>query len=200
MSSTPCSQRDLAALDELIEERLHILFEILTRPHSLEELSKEVNRLNDLLSSFSRRNELIQMLQDSFTPDRRRKQIREMLKAQRIEIAETKEEMDHLRNKSNHLIKRAVSLIAKAQRKIDKQSYKHSGYAIETCGLCKGLRSTREGLCQACRGEGSVLVRQPAQKCMRCRGNGLETNGSGTISRVCVICFGTGWLLTSNRI
>ncbi|HSE99105.1 MAG TPA: hypothetical protein VLD57_12625 [Blastocatellia bacterium] len=98
MSSTPGSQRELAALDELIEERLHILFQILTRPHSLEELREEVNTINDLLSSFSRRNELIQMLQDSFTPDDRRKQIMQMLRAQRIEIAETREEMDLLRD------------------------------------------------------------------------------------------------------
>jgi hypothetical protein len=196
MSRTERAPQELDALDELIESHLRTLFKLLDRPHSLEELHAEVNTLNELVSSFSRRNELIQMLVDSFTPETRRTQIREVLRAHRIRIAESKEEMALLREKSNHLIKRAMSLISKAQRIIDKQAYMHTGYAIETCGLCKGSRYKEEAYCVACKGEGTVLVRQPARKCVRCGGGGIETNGVST--RVCAICAGTGWVLAAN--
>lgn len=196
MSKTAASQQqEIDSLDELIEERLQTLFELLTKPHSLEELKAEVNTLNELLSSFSRRNELIQMLADSFTPETRRNQIREVLRAQRISLAENREEFNRLREKSNLLIRRAVSLIAKAQRVIDKQAHMYTGYAIETCGRCKGLRYMQEGHCPACKGEGTVLVRQPSQKCVRCKGTGIESYASASASRLCAICSGTGWVL-----
>ncbi|HET9533440.1 MAG TPA: hypothetical protein VFQ92_24015 [Blastocatellia bacterium] len=158
-----------------------------------------VNTLNDLLSSFSRKNDLIQMLQDSFTPEERRRQIREMLRVQQISVSESREEMARLREKSNLLIKRAVNLVSRAQRMIDKQAHKFTGYAIETCGMCKGLRYREGAACFACKGEGTVLVRQPAQECIRCQGNGVETSAAMTISRVCVICSGTGWNMAVNR-
>jgi hypothetical protein len=199
MSRTSNSPEELDALDELIENHLQTLFNMLSRPHGLEELREEVNSLNDLLASFSRRNDLIQAMLDNFTPEERRRQIREMLSAQRINVSESREEMARLREKSNLLIKKAVNLVSKAQRIIDKQAHKFTGYAIETCGMCKGLRYRGGAACHACKGEGTVLVRQPAQKCIRCRGNGVESNVAMTGSRVCVICSGTGWILSINK-
>ncbi|HWP45305.1 MAG TPA: hypothetical protein VNO14_18830 [Blastocatellia bacterium] len=199
MSKAASCEQETDALDELIESHLHTLFEMLTRPHSLEELRAEVNTLNELLSSFSRRNELIQMLGDNLTPEPKRNRIREVLKAQQIRISESREEISQLRERSSLLIKRAVTLISRAQRVIDKQAYKHTGYALETCGLCKGLRHTHEGPCAACKGEGTVLVRQPAHKCARCKGEGMETSSVAPTSRICMICSGTGWIMAAAR-
>lgn len=187
------SQQELDALDELIESHLHKLFQMLSKPHTLAELREEVNTLNDLLSSFSRRNELIEMLQDGLTTEEKREHIREMLRAQRIQFAESQEETARSREKSDILIKRGMGLVDRAQRIINKQAYKHTGYAIEVCGLCKGLRYIEGERCAACKGEGTVLVRQPARKCMRCKGSGIEINAPSTVSRVCAICSGTGW-------
>lgn len=58
-------------------------------------------------------------------------------------------------------------------------------YAPETCAKCNGS-GYKNGWCNACGGQGSVLVAQPARKCAKCSGSGYK-NGW------CNACGGTGW-------
>ena len=61
--------------------------------------------------------------------------------------------------------------------------------APETCAYCHGNGGAGSGFaCSACRGQGSVLVAQPAKKCAFCLGNGGAGSGSH-----CPVCKGTGW-------
>lgn len=71
-------------------------------------------------------------------------------------------------------------------------------YAPETCAFCKGTGTPSDvpedkvylwQLCPVCRGQGSILVAQPARKCARCGGNGRE---KGT-QLPCWACKGPGW-------
>ena len=76
------------------------------------------------------------------------------------------------------------------------------GYAPEICGLCNGAGKGALGPdepCPPCKATGKVLVHQPPKKCPRCGGNGkakrLDDGLSGD-RRLCVICRGSGWVLT----
>jgi len=60
-------------------------------------------------------------------------------------------------------------------------------YAPETCGLCQGTGKVFTDICSACRGQGSVLVAQPAMKCALCQGTGK------VFTDVCSACRGAGW-------
>ena len=71
-------------------------------------------------------------------------------------------------------------------------------YAPEECRSCQGTGNIgdiftggtlhRRAVCEACGGEGSVLVAQPARICATCRGTG----GFGGVM-YCEACGGTGW-------
>lgn len=64
-------------------------------------------------------------------------------------------------------------------------------YAPETCALCggDGHYPSYGSICPACRGQGSVLVAQPARRCALCEGDGhYPSYGS-----ICRACGGTGW-------
>ena len=89
-------------------------------------------------------------------------------------------------------------LIAKAQRQMNKEAHRGSGYALAECGLCKGLGSGVEDSCLSCKGKGVVLVHLPAIKCPRCSGNGKTAFKDKAIlySALCVNCNGAGWATT----
>ncbi|AKB80077.1 hypothetical protein MSHOH_3594 [Methanosarcina horonobensis HB-1 = JCM 15518] len=68
-------------------------------------------------------------------------------------------------------------------------TYVDTEYAPEKCSLCNGTGLSEGGICEACGGQGNVLVAQPAIICPLCNGSGnLET---GT----CRACGGSGWAL-----
>jgi len=62
-------------------------------------------------------------------------------------------------------------------------------YSLESCAACGGGGFK----CASCRGNGLVLVRQPAMKCLHCHGSGIERNRPASASPLCVNCSGAGW-------
>ncbi len=71
----------------------------------------------------------------------------------------------------------------------DGMLYIDTEYAPEKCSLCSGTGNDESGICEACGGQGNVLVAQPAIICPLCSGSGnLET---GT----CRACGGSGWAI-----
>jgi DnaJ-class molecular chaperone len=76
------------------------------------------------------------------------------------------------------------------------------GYDFQRCGLCEGTgKSTLEAdtSCQPCKGTGKVLVHKPPIKCVRCEGIGkfIPRDKKGDKNFIlCVVCHGSGWLMT----
>jgi len=68
-------------------------------------------------------------------------------------------------------------------------SYIDTEYAPEKCFHCHGTGHTNGGICEACGGQGDVLVAQPAIVCPLCNGSGSFENGT------CRVCGGSGWAL-----
>lgn len=62
-------------------------------------------------------------------------------------------------------------------------------YTPETCARCNGTGIYGRYTCDACGGQGSALVAQPARKCARCDGRGSYDG----MSRLCEGCGGAGW-------
>jgi excinuclease UvrABC ATPase subunit len=147
-------------LDLLIENHLQVLFNKLASPHTLDEIQSDVATLNGLIESFKRRDELLEKLIDSTTPEERRSQIRETLIANRMRVAENRLELDQLHAKSHQLLERSMLLILKAQWQIQKEAHKYSGYKLETCNNCEGTGRYIGGRCPLCKGTGNVLSHQ----------------------------------------
>jgi hypothetical protein len=186
-------------LAELLEAQIRALSGKLSRAYTIEEIEAELSALNDVVYTFKRRDELLEKLLDSATPEDKREQIRETLMAERMRVAENKADLERVHAKSHQLLERSILLLVKAQRQIDKTAHKHSGYALELCGLCKGLGGAGDVPCLACKGKGSVLVHQPALKCPRCAGNGKSSATDRAVysSERCIVCLGSGWVMTS---
>lgn len=161
MASGPLKLEDAHSLDELIEHHLQILFDKLARPHTLDDIQADVATLNGLIDSFKRRDELLEKLIDGTTPEEKRHQIRETLKANRMRVAENGLELDQLHAKSHQLLERSRRLIMKAQWQIHKEAHRDSGYKLETCGQCEGTGRVVSGRCPLCKGTGTVLKQQP---------------------------------------
>jgi DnaJ-class molecular chaperone len=73
------------------------------------------------------------------------------------------------------------------------------GYAYETCGLCRGAGKGALGPeepCPPCKATGKVLVHQPPIECPRCKGTGRAPLHEEYISRLCLVCRGSGWAMT----
>jgi hypothetical protein len=72
-------------------------------------------------------------------------------------------------------------------------------YAPEKCGYCGDCYPPdTQRPCPACEGKGVVLVHQPSIRCPRCAGDG-KARGSDDLryrSNLCVVCLGTGWVMT----
>ena len=75
-----------------------------------------------------------------------------------------------------------------------------SSYRPERCGLCEGNggASAMPHPCPVCQGTGAVLVHQPPLHCPRCCGNGRAKLHDDLKYRfdLCVVCLGTGWVMT----
>ena len=67
--------------------------------------------------------------------------------------------------------------------------YVDTEYAPEKCSLCNGTGFSGSGVCEACGGQGDVLVAQPAIACPLCCGSGVAEIGT------CRACGGSGWVL-----
>lgn len=200
MEEKPLTANAPEALDELLEKHVRDLAEKLSRPYTIGEIEQELTSLNDLVYTFKRRDEILERLLDPSTPEDGWTRILDTLRAQHIEIARNRADAEKLRAKSQVLIQRANQLILQAQRQIDGMAHRHAGYALEPCGLCGGLGTNTRSPCAACNGKGSVLVHQPSIKCPRCGGDGKASGSQGLIysSRICIICRGSGWVLTSD--
>src|SRR5262249_636877 len=160
------------SLEELIGDHLSRLTEKLQSGASITELADEVGRLNDLLISYKLRDELLERLLDSATSEARRNQIHETLEAQRMKVAGNQTEVERVHDRSHKILNKSAQVIAKIQRQINKNAHKHSGYELEICGFCEGLGRASEKTCPVCRGRRTVLVYQPATKCLGCKGDG----------------------------
>src|SRR5437870_1602290 len=193
---------DLAqGLDELLETHVQNLSEKLYGAHTIEDIGAELVTLNDLVYSYKRRDELFEKLLDVTTAENKRKQIRVMLQAQRIRVSENRAELERVHARSHELLERSMLLISRAQQQINERAHRYAGYVLEPCGLCKGLGGGADVPCAACIGKGSVLVHQPSLKCPRCGGDG-KADGRYSLmysSKLCVVCRGTGWVLTADE-
>jgi DnaJ-class molecular chaperone len=71
-------------------------------------------------------------------------------------------------------------------------------YLPEDCATCKGSGYTPNGPCKPCEGKGKVLVYQPPRACPRCKGTGKIEERKRVIylSPYCLVCQGTGWVMT----
>ena len=146
------------SLDELIEHHLQALINKLASPHSLREIGTDLATLNGLIYSFKLRDELLEKLIDNTTPEEKRRQIRETLKANRIKVAENILELEQLHAKTHQLLERSMLLIMKAQWQIQKEAHNDSGYKLETCDKCEGTGcNVCGGRCPSCAGAGTIL-------------------------------------------
>jgi hypothetical protein len=186
-------------LEDLLEKHISKLSEKLSRPYTLDEIETELTALNDLVYTFKRRDELLEKLLDGSTAEDKRKQIREALKAQSMRVAENRTEVQRAHAKSHELLQRSTLLLVRAQREINKRAHKHAGYALEVCGLCEGLGGDSDAPCPACKGKGTLLVHQPSIKCPRCNEHGRASAKEQLFysSELCVVCRGSGWVMTS---
>jgi hypothetical protein len=186
---------DKNELDAIIEKHSLALLKILGRPHTIDELAAEIAVLADLMHSFKRMDNMIEQLLDGGLSKDKRCEIQAALEAQHVKVAVDHEEMVRLHEKSRMIIERSSAVLAKAQLQVNKEAHNYSGYALEICGLCQGLGDGSVAPCPACKGRGSVPVRQPAVRCSRCGGNGKTSSRDKAIhfSALCVTCNGTGW-------
>ena len=160
MTSGSLNLEEHHGLDELIESHLKALFDKLSSPHTLVDIELELATLNDLIYSFKRKDELLEKLIDSNTPEDKRRQIRETLEANRIKVVENALELEQLHAKSHQLLERSMLLIMKAQWQIQKEAHKSSGYKLETCDYCEGMGRVVSGRCPLCKGTGTILKQQ----------------------------------------
>jgi hypothetical protein len=118
MAHTLSVEDDTRSLDELIEAHLQALFAKLACPHTIDELEAEVARLNDLIQSYKLRDELLERLLDSATPEEKLRQVVETLRAMRVKVGESRAEQEQLHAKSHQLMERSALLIKRAQEEI----------------------------------------------------------------------------------
>ena len=195
MSESAPVDDQLDSLEVIIETHLQRLTEKLAQSSSLDELANEVNSLNDFLSSYKSRDEMLERLVEISTPEKRRQEIRQALQAQKMLVAANLAESQRLHAKSQELLQRSARIIIRARRHIDKEAHRHTGYDLELCGFCKGVGGTFEHPCPACQGRRFALVHQPSIKCPRCDGNGQPNKQD--YHQTCLVCRGTGWVMTS---
>jgi DnaJ-class molecular chaperone len=73
-------------------------------------------------------------------------------------------------------------------------------YEAEKCGFCQGNGGAPEipHPCPACEGKGTIMVHQPPIRCPRCSGTGRAKLNDDLKyrSKLCVVCLGTGWVMT----
>jgi hypothetical protein len=190
---------DTSGLYDLVEAHVRSLANRLSLPHSIQEIELEVAALNDLIHAFKHKDELLEKLLDAATTEGNRRQIRETLEAMRMKVTNDGAELERLHARSHQLLERSILLIAKAQRQINKEAHKYSGYSLELCGLCKGLGGSTGKPCRPCKSRGTVLVNQLARKCSRCGGSGEAglAGKAGPANELCIVCHGSGWSMAS---
>jgi hypothetical protein len=199
MGNSPRPVECADSLDALVEKYTHNLFEVLSRSHTLTEMMGEVKALSELIDSYRQRDEMLEKLLDDGGSQEQRSQILRTLQAQDLSVGKNKEELTQLYEHSHNLIERSVSLLARAQLEINRSAHQHTGYALEICGYCKGIVRAN-GSCPGCKGQGSVLARQPARPCPKCDGEGRPSPKDRTehYRAVCLICRGSGWIMALN--
>ena len=118
------------------------------------------------------------------------------LRAQHVKFADRQEESKRIHLRSQEVLKRSYQLVGLIRRQIDREAHRNSGYLLEVCGFCDGVGGTAKERCPARKGNGTVLVHQPALKCPRCNGSGKPEKMRLYFSDVCTVCRGSGWVLT----
>ena len=80
-------------------------------------------------------------------------------------------------------------------------SYRN-GFVLKDCAYCKGGQLIEDNVrCAACEGKGQIKVLDPPMACPRCNGSGHSQEiGLLFDLRFCVICRGTGWVMTEFHI
>jgi DnaJ-class molecular chaperone len=72
-------------------------------------------------------------------------------------------------------------------------------YRPVACAWCKATGRRDSVACAACNGQGSVLAAHPACQCPHCNGDGHEPLPEYAAHLACVVCHGSGWVLTIDR-
>ena len=121
MAHTLSVEDDSRSLDELIEAHLLALFDKLARPHTAEVIEADLATLNDLIQSYKLRDEMLERLLDSATPEEDRRQITEALQALHVRGADNQSEIERLHAKSHQLMERSALLVRQAQEQIGKR-------------------------------------------------------------------------------
>jgi hypothetical protein len=153
---------DTDALIEQINARLNDLSRKIVEPHAIAQIQAEVDTINDLLYSLRRRTELMAKLSDGSVPEKRRKERCSVLGVHHIHAEKPRPGLVYVVSESNELIQKATALIATAQQCINQNAHLSAGYELKPCALCSGGVASAGEACPACKGRGSVLVRQPA--------------------------------------
>lgn len=121
MAHTLSVEDDTHSLDELIEAHLQALFAKLARPHTAEVIGADLATLNDLIQSYKLRDEMLERLLDSATPEENRRQIIETLQALHVRVAANQSEIERLHAISHQLMERSTLLIRQAQEQISRR-------------------------------------------------------------------------------
>ena len=158
MEHSPLELEGISGLDELIEKHLRAIFDKLATPHTLYEIESELAKLNALIDSFKRRDELLEKLIDSSTPEEKRRQICERLEELSIKMATNESGVEQLHARSHQFLERSMLLRLEAQKRIYGEAYSNSDYRVETCLNCQGLRRYEKERCMVCEGTGVMLV------------------------------------------
>src|SRR6266849_252296 len=129
MQNSPETANVSEGFEELLETHVRNLSEKLYSPHTIEDIGAELATLNDLVYSYKRRDELLEKLLDATTAEDKRRQIRAMLQAQHIRVAENRAELERVHGRSHELLERSTSLISRAQQQINERAHRYAGYA-----------------------------------------------------------------------
>lgn len=121
MAHTLSVEDDTHSLDELIGAHLQALFAKLARPHTVEVIEADLATLNDLIQSYKLRDEMLERLLDSATPEENRRQIIETLQALHVRVAANQSEIERLHAISHQLMERSTLLIRQAQEQISRR-------------------------------------------------------------------------------
>ena len=160
--------RQLRALCESIEAHAQRLSQWLVYPATLNDLRREIETLNGLLTAFTCANELMQQSLNCSDLRLRRQRTREAFDLLRARgMIDSSDPLYQLRELSNQIIGRVLALREKAYRVIEQEVRAHLGAAVEVCSFCNGLSIVKGENCAFCLGRGSLYIGQPSKKLAR---------------------------------
>jgi DNA repair exonuclease SbcCD ATPase subunit len=187
-------------LAELLEEHVRRLTDKLSGSFRIEEVEAEIRELDALITTVKRRDEIVERLLDSRTPKNEREELRAGIEANQIRMSENRAQLMEIHRKSEALLLKSVRLMVESRRKLERERRVTPEYSLELCASCRGLGGNSKSPCPVC-GGGTVLVHQPPIACPRCHGDGKGVHNQDRLlaTRFCIICRGSGWVMTKDQ-